>query len=761
MQNYSAQPKSVEARMKEAQAALAELLSLGVGQWSSDHLQEARTFTGWNYVAITAVARQCAKSHTYIWDGSSRAGKETRRSLRSLYGRTWARSFAQDAAAAALPDNHVLHTIVNKPSPKQSLALFKWEYVQQMRLHGSCIIFYRQNVLGTFSVHRHVIPMALTQPIAPGAHEFAPNGGIRVMPSNAAHGLRRSQILALLSNAIIPIEMLGVISYPPTYMMGTGLSPTDAISTWIDSSRMIDTARFKQMRRGPKPRGIVTAKDLTDEQCEDLQDRLNAELSTIAGEDDSQVIVVRDGTSIATDYSPEDMGYTGGFDQLMQAILAAEGCSKASVGLQDGMTYSSLAASMNAANSISVQPDLDLLGQHESMRYSEEHGTEVEIEHEAQPYDDPTLTEQQLQTDLDAGIRTVRQWLAIRGLPPFGDWRDDARVTREGLVLDKQQAQEAVAQSNRLQPVNSSGFRRAAGDQEGLAAVVPAKRAPTMAVDFDGTLAEFDGEFDPATFGAPIAANIQIVRDLHAAGVQIIIFTMRDDTEDLRGWLDRNRVPYQAINESLDVALTHEGKVFADAYWDDRAVQAGGSPKTEIAQIVALLPDGAEKRRALKLTRADGEGYIMLTAPPAVAAAVAEAQKKLSGVLALEENPHVTLLPKIVGSSVEEMVGEVRRVPKIEAVFGQIVAFEDDPAHDVIVVEVKSEELMLANKKLSAALPTLGTYEYRPHLTLAFVQKGKGRELGSSLDGLTGRAVEFSQAKVSLGSVNASVPLRA
>lgn len=61
---------------------------------------------------------------------------------------------------------------------------------------------------------------------------------------------------------------------------------------------------------------------------------------------------------------------------------------------------------------------------------------------------------------------------------------------------------------------------------------------------------------------------------------------------------------------------------------------------------------------------------------------------------------------------------------------GEISKFDNDPNYDVIKIGVKSKELVRANKKISDNMDHKDTFPvYKPHITLAYVKKGKGDHL--------------------------------
>lgn len=93
---------------------------------------------------------------------------------------------------------------------------------------------------------------------------------------------------------------------------------------------------------------------------------------------------------------------------------------------------------------------------------------------------------------------------------------------------------------------------------------------------------------------------------------------------------------------------------------------------------------------------------------------------------------HVTLLygclPSVTDKDVEEVLySEPTPKLKIEG----ISLFENED-FDVVKFDVKSTGLNKLNKKM-CELPHKKTFDYHPHLTIAYVKKGKGKEVIKAL----------------------------
>jgi len=751
--------------------AIADVLGHhNIGQWGSDHNKESKSYQGWNYVAIAVLGRQAARAHGYVYSAEP-AKTAKRKAARKKWGSIW-KSMAQDGSADTVPEDNWVARMVDQPNRTESGAMFRWEYIQQLHLHGCCLIWNRPTQDGSRTAARYIIPMALTQPVYPGQYENCPNGGIRLLHYQAGLGFIVNPLIRMLSGAILPVESLSVIRLPHPYLRGDGKSPTDAVGWWIDSALMVDMTRWKQLKRGPRPLGFVSFEDKTisEPELDAAEKRLNRKLQD--EDTDQSAIAMGGGATLSRDTAPVDMEYVQAFDQLQRSILAGHGVGESAAGLSDNMTYGSLAASLMQTLTV-VQGDLDLLGGEWTMLAQDE-GATVSVEFETQPLDDPTLIEQQLTTDLTAGVRTMREWRAIRGLQPFGDWRDDARVTSTGLVVDepqppKKQGQPPLdggvggaANGNGSAAGLTSPFARSFG--KSLSKAIPGRSerpGPVVAVDLDGTLAEYDGSFHVETIGEPISSAVDKLHRLKRAGCRIVIFTCREDNELLRGWLDSHGIPYDGINENPDVALNDmpSGKVFADVYWDDRAVAGGAG----IEEIAALLPEGEVRDRLLRGTPAEEKpGAVMLELPPSVLELVKAEQAKIDPDSmvgdGLEEWPHVTLLYGIVGTPLKEVVDQVRRLDQIDVTFGPSGLFENDD-ENVLKVEVLGTAIHGAHDRLLAALPVVETYpDYQPHVTLGYIQKHGS--VPDPRNELLNSAASLSYAVVVVGGQRVRVPLR-
>lgn len=102
----------------------------------------------------------------------------------------------------------------------------------------------------------------------------------------------------------------------------------------------------------------------------------------------------------------------------------------------------------------------------------------------------------------------------------------------------------------------------------------PRRDRPSVCVDLDGVLASYDGWKGLEHFGDPIEGAVEFTKELSRSH-RVVIFTARCHVDDggdvdharklVTGWLDRHGFAYDEI-------YTGQGKPFANAYIDDRAV---------------------------------------------------------------------------------------------------------------------------------------------------------------------------------------------
>jgi len=116
-----------------------------------------------------------------------------------------------------------------------------------------------------------------------------------------------------------------------------------------------------------------------------------------------------------------------------------------------------------------------------------------------------------------------------------------------------------------------------------------AKKAPTLAVDLDGTLAKHYDSYDEKTIPAPRPSAKLALEKFKEMGCRIIINTVRGDRKLVKSWLDEHDIPHDYINENPDQPDGTSDKIIADLYIDDRGVDARASWDKLVKKVKARL----------------------------------------------------------------------------------------------------------------------------------------------------------------------------
>jgi len=107
----------------------------------------------------------------------------------------------------------------------------------------------------------------------------------------------------------------------------------------------------------------------------------------------------------------------------------------------------------------------------------------------------------------------------------------------------------------------------------------------TIAFDFDGVLAHYDGWRGHDHLGKPIPGMKNLLCELKDCGWTIIIYTTRGNAE-IQEWCDRHKIPFDYVNFNPAVQGNNPGKPIADIYVDDRAIKFNGVP-TDLRRQIA------------------------------------------------------------------------------------------------------------------------------------------------------------------------------
>jgi adenylylsulfate kinase len=105
----------------------------------------------------------------------------------------------------------------------------------------------------------------------------------------------------------------------------------------------------------------------------------------------------------------------------------------------------------------------------------------------------------------------------------------------------------------------------------------------TIAVDFDGVIAEYDGYKGAGVLGKPRPDVVEALRVLNGEGWKIVIHTTRGQKE-IAAYLEQHGIPCDEVNRNSDYQ-TQGPKPVADVYWDDRALCYSGDARKDLDLI--------------------------------------------------------------------------------------------------------------------------------------------------------------------------------
>jgi hypothetical protein len=107
----------------------------------------------------------------------------------------------------------------------------------------------------------------------------------------------------------------------------------------------------------------------------------------------------------------------------------------------------------------------------------------------------------------------------------------------------------------------------------------------TIAFDFDGVIAKYEGFKGGQHVEQPIPQVVEAIKKLKEIGHKILIFSTRGD-EFLKEYCDHFSIPVDYINHNPDRQGENPGKPIAFVYVDDRAVRYNGQSTDELVSEI-------------------------------------------------------------------------------------------------------------------------------------------------------------------------------
>lgn len=453
---------------------------------------------------------------------------------------------------------------------------------------------------------------------------------------------------------IPPNEMIVELDKSPISKIDA-YSPLAALAQWIDLDESISKSRWAQMMNQARPELHIELGPGYEDPNDDRIARLEAKLAAkFQGEYNyGKPIVTPPGAKLnPLSYSPSEMAYEKSGEQTQKMILSGFLVPPSAVGLVDNMTYGSILATLGALCAFCLNPKLAASGQtqtkHLASRFDERTpaystrggvGGRSGMRRVRLWYDDCVPADpQQVNSDIQADGQlyaiTPNEVRALRGRKPYRAGGDDPMGPGPGGVtpipLNTGDSLEALAQqlgpmaelkgggaeqgpveadgaliegagsagpTNRLAQFeapepDSAGIDEPNGQPTKGWRVLKSHSVPTVAVDLDGTICEYSGWEGEEVFGDVRPGAREALGELRRQGWRIIVFTTRGDQRKVSEYLESEGVPYDHVNYNPDQPQGSSGKIIADRYVDDRAVDAT-VPWDEILEEV-LATDGGQ-----------------------------------------------------------------------------------------------------------------------------------------------------------------------
>lgn len=304
---------------------------------------------------------------------------------------------------------------------------------------------------------------------------------------------------------------------------------------------------------------------------------------------------------------------------------------------------------------------------------------------------------------------------------------------------------------------------------------------PVIAFDIDGALVDdesgcpccFDGDHDHHDHSEvkPREDMVDLVRLLSESGCVIVLCTHagEDQMKSVRGWLGKNNIPWDGINENPYYGVEGGSKQMFDVMIDDRVASARNSDGILYQTILDNVSPGHGERikeTVEEQVRLSRYGKIVVPLGGRFAEKLREIQTSIDTNDLDGEGVVRDLELKILMGMVDANRSDVARIMGIMNVvpfkLDGTISVKDSMDHGIsrIVANIRSEDIEAMHEVAKRSFPHMEREDvYSPHITLAYVrsdQADKYTELQSPNAGAKVDKLVYKQD----GEDNLIVPLK-
>lgn len=412
------------------------LMGIGPGWWVSDHAEEAQHFTGWNYAAIHAKAKQAMMATARVYRKVPK--KETKNILPLVplqYPETEDDKAPKKKSAAnpdqaeydrvPLDEDHPASKLLRKPNPRWMAGIWRYMIIQQMDLTGTALLWKVRDQKGDIA-ELWVIPYALARPQAPTAQ--MPEGAYWVTATGLftiTGGFPTALGVGAMAGLTIDARDTHVIGWPHAVLQADRQSPVAAMSVQIDLAEETDQAAWAVMNNAVDPSTILKLDanmQVDNAQLDAIEAKVNANRAGMGNKGKFWVIQGCEAQNVGR--AASELDYADSRPEVRNGVLAGHGVAPIFCGITEAGSYSAFFAALTQTIEVTVQPELDLVaGELTRLIQKEFEEDDLEVIITAKSFNDPEVTESRRKTNILARSVTINEDRKMMGLEPV-PWGD-------------------------------------------------------------------------------------------------------------------------------------------------------------------------------------------------------------------------------------------------------------------------------------------------------------------------------------------------